>query len=126
MPLYSDIDISFSANPATKDLMKNYDVKATAFALKNVLLTSPGQNFGDNLFGVGLNDIQFELITPVLSSFIQRKIVEQVAIYLPEIKLQTVSVSQNYDSGELFVTIIYYVLGNPNVQTYNLSLSKTR
>ena len=126
MAIYQDIDISFSANPSTKDLMKNYDVQAATFALKNILLTAPGQNFGDNEFGVGLNDMQFEIMSPVLSSFLQRKITEQVTIYAPEIQLQAVQVAQDFDTGLLRVIILYYVLGNPNVQTYNLSLSKSR
>jgi phage baseplate assembly protein W len=126
MTQYQDIDISFTSNPATNDILKTFDVQAATFALKNVLMTSQGQNFGDFQYGVGLNELQFELMNPALSAHVKRKILEQIALYVPEISIQNVTIAQNIDTGSFYVNIIYFVIGNPTQQTFSLQLQKTR
>ena len=123
---YQDIDISFKSHPSTKDVMKLYDVDAAKFALKNVMMTHAGENLNDVHYGVGIKSLQFELLTPVLSAFIKRKIVEQVNTYLPEINLQSVEVNDNTNTGEINITIKYYVVGSLQLVTYNLILERFR
>jgi phage baseplate assembly protein W len=124
MTIFQDIDISFTSNPSTGDILKRFDVQAATFALKNVMLTSPGQNFGDFKYGIGLNEMQFEIMTPALSGFIKKKILEQIAIYVPEIKVVNLSVIDD-NAGTFSVVLLYYIIGNPqNVQTYSLTLNK--
>ena len=124
--IFQDLDISFTSNPSTGDFLKTFDVKSATFALKNVLLTRPGQNFGDFLYGCGLNDLQFELMTPALGAFIKRKIQEQILLYVPEIQVQNLTVATNLDTGDTYIVIMYYVIGNPAVQTFNMTLTKSR
>jgi phage baseplate assembly protein W len=123
---YQDIDISFASHPSTKDVLKLYDVSAAKFALKNLLLTSAGENFNDMYFGVGIRSLQFEILTPVTSAFFTRKIQNQVKQYLPEIVLQDTYVGDNPDTGEISITIQYYVRGNLKLQNYSLVLERSR
>ena len=123
---YQDLDISFSMHPSTKDVLKLYDVSAAKFALKNVLLTAPGEKVDDFNYGAGLSQLQFELLSPPLVAYAKRKIFEQVGSYLPEITLQDVSVTPNYDTGELLITVTFYVIGNLQLQTLNLVLERAR
>lgn len=128
MPLttHQDIDISFGIHPSTKDVLKLFDVSAAKFALRNVLLTSPGEKLDDFNFGCGINQLQFELMSPPLAAYAKRKIYEQVGIYLPEITLQDVQVNQNMGTGELIITITFYVIGNLQLQTANFILERAR
>lgn len=123
---YQDIDVSFGYHPSTKDILKLYDVAAAKFALRNILLTNTGENPDNPYFGVGVKAMQFEITTPAIIGFTKRKIVEQVGQYLPEIRLVNVSITSSLDTGEIFITIQYYVIGNPQQQTYNLTLERLR
>jgi phage baseplate assembly protein W len=123
---YQDIDISFGIHPSTKDILKLYDVTAAKFALRNVLLTSSGEKLDDFGYGAGIKQLQFELMTPPLISFIKRKISEQISIYLPEIAVQDINVASNIDTGELNITLTFYVRGNLQLQKYSLVLERAR
>ncbi len=126
MTTYQDIDISLGIHPSTKDVLKLYDVSACKFALKNLLLTTPGEHPDDPAFGCGISNLLFELSNPILQSLIQRKINEQVSFYLPEISLQNVTVNINPDTGELVIIITYFAIGNTVLQTFNLVLERNR
>lgn len=126
MAVYTDLDISFALHPSTKDVLKLFDVSAAKFALKNVLMTVPGEKTTDMDFGIGLSRMQFELWTPIMSAWLKRKVTEQVSIYLPEIALQDVTVVDNSDSGELILVITFYVRGNLTLQTFQLVLERAR
>lgn len=123
---YQDIDLNFGMHPSTKDILKLYDVSAAKVALRNVLLTNPGEKLDDFDYGCGIKQLQFELLTPPLSAFINRKIIEQCTIYLPEITLQDVKVGSNLDTGELVITITFYVTGSTVLQKFNLILERSR
>lgn len=126
MATYTDIDLSFGMHPSTKDVLKLVDVSAAKFALKNLLLTSAGEHTEDPFFGVGIKELQFELITPILKAFINKNITQSISTYLPEIVLQDLSVDNNPDTGELVITITYYVSGSLHLQTFNYVLERTR
>jgi len=123
---YLDVDVSLGMHPSTKDVLKLYDVSAAKFALRNVLLTTPGEKLDDFNFGCGVRQLLFELMTPTLKAFTKRKISEQISIYLPEIKLEDINVSTNMDSGELNIIITFYVISNLQLQTYSLVLERAR
>ena len=54
--IYSDLNLSFTKNPATKDVAKLFDVQAIKRAVKNIILTNKyerpfNSDFGCNLRG---------------------------------------------------------------------------
>src|SRR6056297_2305228 len=58
---YLDIDLSFEAR-SSGDIFKKKDAAAVKQAVKNLLLTNPGEKPFDNYFGGGLGDLIFELV----------------------------------------------------------------
>lgn len=126
MATYTDVDMSLGLHPSTKDVLKKVDLQAAKVVLKNIIKTVPGEKVDDFNYGVGISRMQFEIWTPVVTAFLKRKIIEQVRIYAPEISVQDVSVDTNQDTGELFLTITYYVTGSVALQTFNLVLERTR
>ncbi len=125
MSTYQDLDISFSMHPYTKDILVLTDVSAVKFELKMLLMTSPGENITDMNFGCGIRDLQFELLTPPLISFIKKNITTQIGNYLPEVNLQGINVYQD-STNSLSITLSYYVVGNQQLQTYNLVFERYR
>ena len=64
------------------------DVKnSVMFNIKNILLTNPGERVMIGDFGVGINQLLFENITPDLLEFIQERIIDQIDTYAPYITI---------------------------------------
>ena len=64
------------------------DVKnSVMFNIKNILLTNPGERVMIGDFGVGINQLLFENITPDLLELIQERIIDQIDTYAPYITI---------------------------------------
>lgn len=124
MHTFTDIDMSFGIHPNTKDILKTYDVSAAKVALKNLMLTAQGEKLDDFNYGVGIQQLQFELMTPLLAAFTKRKIIEQADHYIPEVKMEDISIAVSQNSIEIFMS--FYVQGNPQAQKFNLVLERQR
>ena len=65
--------------------------------LKMILLTNPGERMMDTSFGVGLRRFLFEQSAQVTYDSISSKILQQVEIYLPQIKIEKILFNTNED-----------------------------
>lgn len=127
MAFYTDIDLSFnSPHPSTGDFLKKVDVDAAKAALRNLCLTHPGEIIENPTFGLGIKQLQFELMSPILSAFTKRKIIGEVYQWLPEIQIQDIVVDANPDYGQLYIIIEFYVKGVRALQTVNLIMERAR
>ena len=81
--------------------------------LKMLLLTNPGERVMDPEFGVGMNKYLFEYFTTSTYADIDAKIREQVAIYMPGIKIARIAFdSSEQDTAKLGFSIEYSL---PNI-----------
>ncbi len=122
--IYQDIDLSFELHPNTGDFLKKFDANAAKFALENLLMIRPGEIPDNPYLGIGIPDLIFELYSPITAAFVKRNIQLQVGTYLPEISLTDIAI--NMVNSELVLTLQYYVIGNPQLQTYTLNLTRIR
>ena len=100
----------------TEDTFARYeDAKdQIGFYLKNLLLTSPGENLSDSKYGVGLRSFLFEQNLQQVTSEIQSEIEIQIRNYLPYlsiISIDFISTPQDIDTGVLSVRIEYVLPG---------------
>jgi phage baseplate assembly protein W len=78
------------------------------FYLRNLILTSPGENLSAPLYGVGLRRYLFEQNVPAVRERIRDQIVDQISEYLPYLQSVRVSVSstnEEIDTGGLSITM---------------------
>mgnify|MGYP003129140395 FL=1 len=91
--------------------------------LKMLVLTSPGERIMEPLFGVGLYNFLFELNTEFTREEIREKILQQVARYMPFVRISEIGFSMSegieIDQGTLAVRIKYSIpsLGRSEVLT---------
>lgn len=124
--LYKDLDMNFTANPATGDVSKVVDVNAVKQSLINLVST----NFNERLFrprlGTGIRGLLFENVSPQVAIALQ-KIVEQVITnYEPRVGLDRVDVQPEVDLNSYSVAIYYTVRGVDAPQTLSLNLRRLR
>ena len=123
---FSDIDLNFTRNTITSDIIKVEDVIAVKRSVKNLVQT----NFYERPFqpelGCGVRELLFENFTPMTKVFLQNKIEEVLLNYEPRIDLQSVKVDDDQDNNRLVVDIYFYVVGSPGPQTVTTFLQRLR
>ena len=125
MPIYTDIDLSFSIHPSTGDLLKKFDEVAAKYWLRHLLMTTQGELVDNPYYGVGINSLLFETLHPALVGAVKRDFNQQVTAYLPEINVISFDIIDG-GTNELIINLVYYVVGNPQSLTYNLVLTRGR
>lgn len=126
MSTYTDLDTSFSIHPTTNDVLMLVDVQAAKASLKDLLLTAQGEKPDNPTYGIGIRNLQFETLSPVLISFVKRNAIIQIQKYLPEINVQQLDIGENPDTGEINLIIQYFVQGITQLQTYTLTVNQDR
>lgn len=97
--IYSDIDLSFSKNPKTADLLLVYDEKAVKNSVSNLLKTSFGERLFQPQLGSSLRSLLFEPIDQFSSTEIKDRVFDTLTNYEPRIENIIVDVSPNEDLG---------------------------
>ena len=126
MPLYGPKFPLSSGNHDTFELYTTTQ-EQIGFYLKNLILTSPGENISDPKFGVGLRRFLFEPNNADVRGRISSKISSQIYRYLPFLILDQVQVlasSEDIDSNSIRVKIIYSIPGDALSQVFELETSQ--
>lgn len=124
--LYSDFSLSFKKHPSTYDILMKYDVDSVKQALVTLLLTNKGEKLFDPNFGVGLNGMLFELMTPIHRAALLKEIKNQVAIYEPRVVIDDLVINDNFDTNELIIDFYFHVIDINQTEKLSLSFKKIR
>ena len=95
------------------------------FELKNLLLTSPGENLSDFDYGVGLRSFVFDQNTPSARARISSEIRSQVTRYVSSVNLLEIRMPMTdsmVDDGEMSVAIRYSIAGQRNIDELEINL----
>ena len=125
MPLYGPKWPLKAGNADTFELYNDIN-QQISFYLKNLLLTSPGENISDSSYGVGLRRFMFEPNLPSIRSSIAGAISSQISEYLPYLTVEDIQVNasaQEIDNNSLKVRIIYSIPSEVAQQIFELDLN---
>jgi phage baseplate assembly protein W len=125
MPLYGPKWPLKAGNADTFELYDDIN-QQISFYLKNLLLTSPGENISDSDYGVGLRRFMFEPNLPSIRSSIAGAISSQISEYLPYLNVEDIQVNasaQEIDNNSLKVRIIYSIPNDAAQQIFELDLN---
>ncbi len=123
---FSDFVSSFVVTPMGNQLGRVTNEKAVNQSVKNLLLT----DLGERLFqpDVG-SDISYLLFEPNLKEnygMIETFIKSTIKNWEPRAQIQEVTFDQTDNEHELYVTIYYNLINNPEIVTFNLLLKRVR
>ena len=108
---FKDISMSFKFNPLSGDLIALKNENAIARAVRNIVLTSPGEKLFDPEFGSNISEILFENVDEITAVSIEDEIRNCLNNYEPRVKLTDVIVNPNFDENQFDVKIIYTIIG---------------
>ena len=108
---FKDLSMSFKFNPLSGDLITLKNENAIARAVRNIILTTPGEKFFDPDFGSNINEILFENVSEITADSIKEEIQNSLENYEPRLELIDVDVRPNYDINQFDVIISYRIIG---------------
>tara|TARA_B110000858_G_C17809649_1_gene480375 strand:+ start:768 stop:1193 length:426 start_codon:yes stop_codon:yes gene_type:complete len=123
---FSDIDLNFTRNTVTSDVVVVEDVIAVKRSVKNLVQTGYYERPFNPELGCGIRELLFENFTPMTKVFLQKKIEEVLKNFEPRIELTSVRVDDDQDSNRLLVDIYFYVIGTPGPQSVSTFLQRLR
>ena len=108
---FKDLSMSFKYNPLSGDLIALKNENAIARAVRNIVLTSPGEKLFDPDFGSSVSEILFENVDDITAVSIQDEIRNCLNNYEPRVDLIDVDVDPNFDENQFDVKITYRIVG---------------
>ena len=108
---FKDVSMSFKFNPLSGDLIGLKNENAIARAVRNIVLTTPGEKFFDPDFGSSVSEILFENVDEITAISIEDEIKSSLKNYEPRVELIYVTVNPNFDENQFDVRITYRIVG---------------
>ena len=108
---FKDISMSFKFNPLSGDLITLKNENAIARAVRNIVLTSPGEKLFNPEFGSSVSEILFENVYDITAVSIRDEIRSSLSNYEPRVELIDVEVDPNFDENQFDVLITYRIIG---------------
>ena len=110
---YTDLDLFFGKKSSNSDVQEITDIKAVKRSIRNLVLLNHYEKPFHPEIASGVRDMLFELMTPVTSTILARKIEDVISNYEPRARLISVTALPNLDKNEYEVSIEFYVVNQP-------------
>lgn len=121
---FLDLNITMFRNPFTDDVSTVKDDGAIKQAIKNLVLTSPGEKPFNPLVGSSVNELLFEPLDGFTADTIRDEIINTINQYEPRVELTEVLVTPIYEGNKLNVSIEYRIVGLPIMETISFVLQR--
>ena len=123
---FKDLDLDFTRNVVTNDVVKIEDVNAVKRSVKNLIQTNHYERHFHPELGCGIRELLFENFTPLTGIFIRRKVEEVITNYEPRARLSQVTVNEQPDRNAIGVTVYFYVMNIPEQVSVTTLLQRIR
>ena len=123
--LYSDFYKDLRISPISKDLAVLKDEDSVKRAIRNLILTDPGERLMQPNLGAGIREMLFENMTPGTLKLIEERVSDTIRIYEPRAELLDVAV-ENIDEQKVNVTVLFYVTNEEQPIQLDVILERNR
>ena len=124
--IYKDLNMSFTKNPATKDVARLFDVQAIKRAVKNIILTNKYERPFNPDFGCNLRGFLFENITEPLLVIIKDRVAMAIEKYEPRVSVEDVVVKNDIDKNGINIQVSFLINGVEAPITVSTFLQRVR
>lgn len=121
---FKDIAMAFSKNHFTDDANVVKNDNAIKQAIKNLVLTTPGEKPFQPLTGSSVNDLLFEPLDPFTADTLRDEIINTINQYEKRVRLENVWLQPIHDRNQLNITIEYQVVGQSITESFSFVLQR--
>ena len=111
--VYSDLNLDFLQNTATKDIQKIEDVDAVKRSVRNLINLNHYEKPFHPEIGSNLRAMLFELFSPQMNHAISKEIDLLIRNYEPRCRLVNVETIPDAERNRYQVSISFYVVNHP-------------
>jgi hypothetical protein len=111
-------------NPFTKDIYKVTNENSIKQAVKNLVLTVPGEKPFQPLVGSRVNELLFEPLDAFTADAIKEEVINTIKQYEPRVNLTKVEVTPIYANNKINIDIEYQIVGLPIVESISFVLQR--
>tara|TARA_Y100000389_G_scaffold182630_1_gene199402 strand:- start:3968 stop:4393 length:426 start_codon:yes stop_codon:yes gene_type:complete len=109
--IYSDLDLDFTRNPVTGDVVKLVDVDAVKRSVKNLIQTNHYERPFHPEIGSDVRALLFENMTPLTALNLERKVAEVLVNFEPRARIESIIAQPDIDANRYHLQISFYVVG---------------
>lgn len=124
--IFTDLDLNFTANPATGDVFKKYDENAIKQSVKNLVLTNNYERLFHPEIGSQVQSLLFEPMTPLLKAMLEKAIINTINNFEPRVQVLNVQVTLNPDNHTAYVSIVFRIVNTEKPLVIDFTLQRTR
>ena len=124
--IFSDLNLDFLQNTATKDIQKIEDVDAVKRSVRNLINTNHYEKPFHPEIGSNLRAMLFELFSPQMNHAISKEIDLLIRNYEPRCRLVNVATIPDAERNRYQVSISFYVVNHPEPITVETFLERIR
>ena len=124
--IYSDLNLNFTKNPATKDVARLTDIEAVKRAVRNLILTNRFERPFHPEIGRSIRALLFETITPLNAVLLEDRIREVIVNFEPRADLTGIQVFDEIDNNQYRVIINFRVINSSEGVTITEFLQRLR
>jgi phage baseplate assembly protein W len=125
-PSYSDVEIGFSRNPKTGDLLTVTNSAAVRQSIRSLINTSFGERLFQPRIGGSLRNLLFEPIDEITALEIRDRLIETLRKHEPRIGTLFVDVSSDADGNSYTVNVEYGMREVNESQKITVTLERIR
>ena len=124
--IFSDLNLDFLQNTATKDIQKIEDIEAVKRSVRNLINTNYYERPFRPQLGSNLRAMLFELYSPQMSHAISKEIGLLLKNYEPRARLVNVHTNSNAERNGYEISISFYVVNFPEPVEVEAFLERLR
>jgi len=110
---YTDLDLFFGKRSSDNDVGVVTDIQAVKRSIRNLVQLNHYEKPFHPEIASGIREMLFELMTPITSVMIARKIDDVINNFEPRAVLQAVTAIPDFDHNSYEVKIEFYVVNTP-------------
>lgn len=123
---FSDFSSTFAKTPFGGDLARITNERAVNQSLKNLIFTDLGERLFQPFIGSDVRASLFNNNTPVNLNLLELQIRTTIENNEPRVILIDVKVEDGLNEHEVYITIVYALINNPEEITLNIILKRVR
>ncbi|ADO98488.1 baseplate wedge subunit [Cyanophage S-TIM4] len=121
---FTDLSLGMVKNANTQDVAVVKNDNAIKQAIKNLIMTTPGEKPFQPLVGSNISKLLFEPLDDFTSDAIKQEIINTINRFEPRVRLTGVRVQPRYDRNTFNVTIVFKIVGIPINETIEFVLQR--
>ena len=121
---FKDLSVGFTRNANTKDVAIVKNDNAIKQAVKNLILTVPGEKPFQPEIGSRISELLFEPLDPFTSASIKQEVINTISQNEPRVRIVNVFVKANFDKNSFDVELRYQIVGLPPVESIEFVLQR--